>query len=63
MCNSVYQINNDINKSIEFKGLKAQHIWYVADELVLLLIVFADMTICEVNVFICLSVADLSGIA
>ncbi|MEO7488719.1 MAG: DUF4133 domain-containing protein [Ferruginibacter sp.] len=26
MSNSVYQINKGINKSIEFKGLKAQYI-------------------------------------
>ncbi|HMT97439.1 MAG TPA: DUF4133 domain-containing protein, partial [Ferruginibacter sp.] len=29
MSNSVYQINKGINRSIEFKGLKAQYIWYL----------------------------------
>ena len=29
MANSVYKINKGINKPIEFKGLKAQYIWYL----------------------------------
>ena len=41
MANSIYQINKGINQSIEFKGLKAQYIWYLAGGLVILLIVFA----------------------
>ena len=41
MSNSVYQINKGINKPIEFKGLKAQYIWYLGGGLVALLILFA----------------------
>ncbi len=55
MSNSVYQINKGINKPIEFKGLKAQYIWYLGGGLVALLIVFAIIYICGVNVFICLA--------
>jgi hypothetical protein len=56
MSNSVYQINKGINKSIEFKGLKAQYIWYLGGGLVALLILFAIIYIVGVNVFICLAV-------
>ena len=52
--NSVYQINKGINKSIEFKGLKAQYIWYLGGGLVALLILFAIVYICGLNIFICL---------
>lgn len=54
MSNSVYQINKGINKPIEFKGLKAQYIWYLGGGLVALLIIFAIIYICGVNIFICL---------
>ena len=55
MINSVYQINKGINKPIEFKGLKAQYIWYLGGGLVALLILFAIIYITGVNVFICLA--------
>lgn len=54
MVNSVYQINKGINKPIEFKGLKAQYIWYLGGGLVSLLIFFAIIYICGVNIFLCL---------
>ena len=53
---SVYQINKGINKPIEFKGLKAQYIWYLGGGLVALLILFAIIYIAGVNVFICLAI-------
>ena len=56
MSNSVYQINKGINKPIEFKGLKAQYIWYLGGGLVILLIFFAIIYIIGINVFICLAV-------
>jgi hypothetical protein len=55
MNNSIYQINKGINKSIEFKGLKAQYIWWLGGGLVALLIIFAVMYIIGVNVFVCLA--------
>jgi hypothetical protein len=55
MSNSVYQINKGINKSIEFKGLKAQYIWYLGGGLVALLILFAIIYICGINIFFCLA--------
>lgn len=51
---SVYQINKGINTPIEFKGLKAQYIWWLGGGLVVLLILFAVLYICGVTVFICL---------
>jgi hypothetical protein len=51
---SVYQINKGINKSIEFKGLKAQYIWYLGGGLVVLLILFAVLYLIGINMFICL---------
>lgn len=58
---SVYQINKGINKSIEFKGLKAQYIWYLGGGLLLLLILFAVMYICGLNAFVCLGVTLVAG--
>ncbi|MEO7488862.1 MAG: DUF4133 domain-containing protein [Ferruginibacter sp.] len=52
MSTSVYRINKGINKPIEFKGLKAQYIWYLGGGLVGLLIVFAVMYIIGLNVFV-----------
>lgn len=37
----MYQINKGINRPIEFKGLKAQYIWYLGGGLTALLVLFA----------------------
>ena len=58
---SVYQINKGINKSIEFKGLKAQYIWYLGGGLIALLILFTVMYIVGLNTFICLGVIIILG--
>jgi hypothetical protein len=54
MSASVYTINKGINKPIEFKGLKAQYIWWLGGGLLALLILFAILYICGVHPFICL---------
>ncbi len=54
MSSSVYQINKGINRSIEFKGLKAQYIWYLGGGLVVLLILFAIFYISGLGIFFCL---------
>lgn len=51
---SVYQINKGINKPIEFKGLRAQYIAYLAVGLVLLLIGFAILYILGVALYVVL---------
>ncbi|SDF15662.1 protein of unknown function [Mucilaginibacter pineti] len=61
MNNSIYHINKGINKSIEFKGLRAQYIWYFGGLVVLLLVLFAALYISGVNTWICLALTG--GIA
>lgn len=61
MGNSVYQINKGINKSIEFKGLKAQYIWYLGGCILTLLILFAILYILGVNTFLCLGLILIAG--
>ena len=51
---SIYHINKGINKPIEFKGLRAQYIAYLAVGLVLLLISFAVLYICGFSMYIIL---------
>ena len=60
---SVYQINKGINKSIEFRGLKAQYIGYLAGGLVALLILFAILYIAGVNMYACLVIIFGTGTA
>ena len=54
LMSSVYSVNKGINKAIEFRGLKAQYISYLAGGLVALLIGFAVLYICGVNTYICI---------
>jgi len=61
MANSIYQINKGINKSIEFKGLKAQYIWYLGGGIVLLLIIFSLMYIIGLPTYLCLGVILTAG--
>jgi hypothetical protein len=56
MANSVYKINKGINQPIEFKGLKAQFIWYLGGGLVGLLLLYAVMYFLQVNTYISLVV-------
>ena len=61
MGNSVYHINKGINKSIEFKGLKAQYIWYLGGCILGLLILFAFLYIIGINAFICVGLILTGG--
>ena len=58
-----YQINKGINKSIEFKGLKAQYIWYLGAGILGTLIIFALMYFVGIPSIICLFTAALLGAA
>ncbi len=51
---SVYKINKGINRPIEFKGLKAQYILYLAVGLVALLLFFAVLYLIGMNMLFCL---------
>jgi hypothetical protein len=57
----VYQINKGINKPIEFKGLKAQYIAYLAVGLVALLLLFAVIYILGLPVLICIVIISALG--
>ena len=62
MGNSVYQINKGVNRSIEFKGLKAQYIWWLGALVTGLLVLFAVLYICDVHTMICLGVVGVAGL-
>lgn len=57
----VYHINKGINKPIEFKGLKAQYIGYLAGGLVGLLILFAVSYILGLPVYLCILMITVLG--
>ncbi|MBY0482311.1 MAG: DUF4133 domain-containing protein [Chitinophagaceae bacterium] len=53
---SVYNINKGINQCIEFKGLKAQYIWWLGGGILALLFLFAVLYITGVNMLLCVMV-------
>ena len=59
---TVYEINKGINRSIEFKGIKAQYIIYLAIGLVSLLLLFALLYVTGINIYICLGVILPTGV-
>ncbi|MCF3109605.1 DUF4133 domain-containing protein [Niabella sp. CC-SYL272] len=61
MANSTYNINKGINKPIEFKGLKAQYIAYLAVGLVSLLLVFAILYLVGFSVYVILPLVGTGG--
>jgi hypothetical protein len=58
---SVYQINKGINQSIEFKGLKAQYIWYLGGGIVILMILFAVLYVIGMPSILCVGLIGISG--
>lgn len=58
---AVYQINKGVNRAIEFKGLKAQYISYLAVGLLLLLLVFVVLHVSGINTYVCLTLVGGSG--
>jgi hypothetical protein len=61
MANSIYQINKGINKPIEFKGLKAQYIWYLGIGILGLLIVYASLYVTGVNQYLAIAITGALG--
>jgi hypothetical protein len=57
----VYQINKGINRAIEFKGLKAQYIGYLAGGLVILLLLFAILYLCGTPAYVCITIVLCLG--
>jgi cellulose synthase/poly-beta-1,6-N-acetylglucosamine synthase-like glycosyltransferase len=60
MADGKFQVNRGVNKSIEFKGFKAQYIWWLAGGIVLTLILFAVIYIAGVNQYACVLFAIAS---
>ena len=58
---SVYHINKGINRPIEFKGLRAPYIGYLAVGLVALLLGFTLLYLARVNLLVCTAIVFLSG--
>ena len=58
---TVYEINKGVNRSLEFKGLKAQYIIYLALGLVILLLLFAILFIAGVNSYVCIFIVLSAG--
>ena len=61
MQNSVYQINKGINQSIEFKGLKAQYIWYLGGGVIVLMFLFAVFYTIGLPSLVCVGIVGTSG--
>ncbi|SIO53802.1 DUF4133 domain-containing protein [Chitinophaga niabensis] len=53
---TVYQVNKGINRSIEFKGIKAQYIIYLAVGLVTLLLLFTILYVVGVSTYMCMAI-------
>ncbi len=60
---TVYEINKGINRSIEFKGIKAQYITYMAVGLVALLVLFGILHVIGLNLYISLGIVVICGAA
>ncbi|SEA33082.1 protein of unknown function [Arachidicoccus rhizosphaerae] len=58
-----YKINKGVNRSIEFKGLKAQYIYYLAIGLALLLLVFAVLYMLGLSAYLDLGLTLCLGAA
>jgi hypothetical protein len=56
MAGPVYEINKGINRPMEFRGIKAQYIIYLAAGLVALLLLFAILYIAGAHIYICLGI-------
>lgn len=58
---SVYPINKGINRTLEFKGLRAQYIGYLAGGLVLLFLLFALLYLLGLHVWLCVGITGGLG--
>ena len=58
----IYYINKGINQPVEFRGLKAQYIWWLGGGILGLLFLFAVLYISGVNMYMCVVGIPLLGI-
>jgi Domain of unknown function (DUF4133) len=61
MAGIVYSINKGINKSPEFKGLKAQYIWWLGGVVIGGMVVFAILYIAGVSAYVCIPLIGGTG--
>lgn len=61
MNNTLYQINKGINEPMEFKGLKAQYIWYLGASVVILLVLFAVLYSMGLPSILCVGIVVFLG--
>lgn len=61
MSNSVYDVNKAINRPIEFKGLKAQYIWYLLGGLLSLFLLYAVLYMIGIGAIFCLPILGGAG--
>jgi hypothetical protein len=54
MAGNVYPINKGINKSVEFKGLRAQYSWWLGGVVIGGMVVFAALYIMGVSAYLCI---------
>lgn len=59
---SVYHINKGINKEIEFKGFRAQYIWYLGGLLIALMFVFTILYITGLHPVFCIVIVGVAGV-
>lgn len=57
MARITYVVNKGINRSIVFRGLKGQYIWYAGGAMFIVMILYAVMYVCGVNTYLCLLIA------
>lgn len=58
---TVYPINRGSNAHLEFRGLKAQYIWYLGGGLVLILLLFTLLYTLGVHPYVCLGIVLVLG--
>ena len=62
MRTGVYTINKGVNRPIEFRGLKAQYIWWLGGGIAGVVLLFAILYISGVNPIACLGIAGMMGL-
>ncbi|SDF61187.1 protein of unknown function [Dyadobacter soli] len=57
MARITYEINKGINRSIVFRGLKGQYIWYAGGAMFTVMIAYALMYVLGINTYLCLLIS------
>lgn len=57
MARVIYVINKGINRSIVFRGLKGQYIWYAGGAMFSVMILYAVMYVLGMNTYVCLLIS------